>query len=64
LVGVDNSTAAYYFHRLREIIAHQTADESNKAFGGQIELNDSYFGWQRKGKRGRGAGEKCLFSGC
>ena len=58
LVGVNKSTAAYYFHRLREIIAYETADESNEAFGGEIEIDESYFGGQRKGKRGRGAGGK------
>jgi len=43
LFGMNNSTAAYYFHRLREIIVHQTADESNEAFGGQIELEPFCF---------------------
>ena len=34
------------------------ADESNEAFGGHIELDESYFDRQRKGKRGRGSGGK------
>ena len=55
LIGVDKKTAAYYFQRLREIIALQTNDESKEAFGGEIELDESYFGEQRKGKRGREA---------
>lgn len=56
LIGVDKKTAAYYFQRLREIITLQTNDESNEAFGGEIELDESCFGEQRKGKRGREAG--------
>ncbi|MEO6910636.1 MAG: IS1595 family transposase, partial [Edaphobacter sp.] len=53
LVGVNKSTAAFYFHRLREIIAQQSEDTS-PVFG-EIEVDESYFGGHRKGKRGRGA---------
>jgi transposase len=56
LVGVNKSTAAYYFHRLREIIYQATEDEV--PFSGEIEVDESYFGGIRKGKRGRGAGGK------
>jgi transposase len=56
LVGVNKSTAAYYFHRLREIIYQATEDET--AFAGEIEVDESYFGGKRKGKRGRGAAGK------
>jgi transposase len=58
LVGVNRKTAAYYFHRLREIIAYQLEQESHEIFDGEIELDESYFGGQRKGKRGRGAAGK------
>ena len=56
LVGVNKSTAAYYFHRLRELIYH--AVEDAMPFAGEIEVDESYFGGQRKGKRGRGAAGK------
>lgn len=56
LVGVNKSTAAYYFHRLREIVCQATEDEV--PFSGEIEVDESYFGGIRKGKRGRGAGGK------
>jgi transposase len=56
LVRVNKSTAAYYFHRLREIIYRATEDEA--PFSGEIEVDESYFGGIRKGKRGRGAGGK------
>ena len=58
LVGVNKSTAAYYFHRLREIIAYELEQESNEVFGGEIEVDESYFGGRRKGRRGRGAAGK------
>ena len=58
LIGVNRKTAGYYFHRLREIIAYQLEQESQEVFGGEIEVDESYFGGSRKGKRGRGAGGK------
>ena len=47
VAGVDKKTAIYYFHRLRELIALHTADESQQAFDGEIGLEESYFGGQR-----------------
>lgn len=58
LARVNKSTAAYYFQRLREIIAYQIEQESSEVFGGEIEVDESYFGGTRKGKRGRGAAGK------
>ena len=58
LVGVHRNTAAFYFHRLREVIAYELEAESEAMFGGEIEVNESYFGGKRKGKRGRGAAGK------
>jgi len=59
LVGVNFKTAAFYFHRLREIIA---VEESNGGMDfGELEVDESYFSGKRKGKRGRGPQGKCLF---
>lgn len=58
LVGVNFKTSAYYFYRLRELISYHTDHESEEAFGGEIELDESYFGGRRKGNRGRGAAGK------
>ena len=58
LVGVHHNTAAYYFKRLRELIAAHTEREANKVFAGEIEVDESYFGGHRKGNRGRGAAGK------
>jgi len=51
LVNVNKNTAAYFFHRLREIIYQATEEEA--PFSGEIEVDESYFGGVRKGKRGR-----------
>ena len=58
LVGVNKTTAAYFFHRLREIIVFEIEQENHEVFDGEIEVDESYFGGRRKGKRGRGAGGK------
>ena len=53
LVGVNRNTAASFYSRLRKVIA----DEMKKAspVAGEVEVDESYFGGVRKGKRGRGA---------
>ena len=58
LVGVNRNTAAYYYQRLREIIALHMEQESHEVFDGEIEVDESYFGGTRKGMRGRGAAGK------
>ena len=58
LIGINRKTAAYYFHRLRELIAYELAQQEGDVFGGEIEVDESYFGGRRKGKRGRGAAGK------
>ena len=42
------------------ILAH--AEDASDLLGGEIELDESYFGGRRKGNRGRGALVKSLFS--
>jgi transposase len=46
------------FFCLREIFAFELEAESEVMFGGEIEVDESYFGCRRKGKRGRGAAGK------
>ena len=58
LVGVNRKTAIYYYHRLREIIAYKMSLEIHEIWDGEIEVDESYFGGKRKGKRGRGAAGK------
>ena len=56
LVGVNKNTAAYFYQRLREIVAWQLDEVF--PFAGEVEADESYFGGKRKGKRGRGAAGK------
>ena len=58
LVGVNFKTACYFYQRLRELIAAHTEQEAQEVFDGEIEVDESYFGGIRKGKRGRGAAGK------
>ena len=58
LCCVTRKTSAFFFLRLREIIALELEAESEAMFGGEIEVDESYFGGKRKGKRGRGAAGK------
>ena len=57
LVGVNRHTATLYFHKLRELIASKLA-EKELWLSGEVEVDESYFGGSRKGKRGRGAAGK------
>ncbi len=56
VVGVNRNTAILFFLRCRKAIAvHQ---EQLSPFYGEVEVDESYFGGRRKGKRGRGAAGK------
>ena len=59
LVGVHKNSAALYFHKLRKVIAMAAEIENEQEpWHGEVELDESYFGGKRKGKRGRGAAGK------
>ena len=55
LLSVNRKTAAYYYHRLRAIIVMKLREGTREFISGEIEVDESYFGGTRKGKRGRGA---------
>lgn len=56
VLEIHPNTAALFYHKLRQIIVDKIADDT--PFDGEIELDESYFGGVRKGKRGRGAAGK------
>ena len=62
--GVNRKTAVYYYRRLRGIVVLELEAGSGGLFGGGIEVDGSYFGGRRKGRRGRGAAGKVPVSGC
>ena len=55
LCEVNCNTAILYFHKLRELIAENLAAAALDLMAGEIEVDESYFGGVRRGKRGRGA---------
>ena len=57
LAGVHRNSAIRFFHKLREKIALKQQNRIEQ-FCGKIELDESYFGGVRKGKRGRGSAGK------
>jgi transposase len=58
ICGVNRNTAILYFHKLRELIAENLVADAPDLMAGEIEVDESYFGGVRKGKRGRGAAGK------
>ena len=58
LTGVNRNTAILFFHKLREVIFEELAAFDPGLMSGGIEVDESYFGGRRKGKRGRGAAGK------
>jgi transposase len=56
VLGVNRNTAINFFKRIRQAIA--THQERQWPFDGEVEVDESYFGGRRKGKRGRGAAGK------
>ena len=56
--GVNRNTAVLFYHKLREVIFAALDAEMPELMAGEIEVDESYFGGHRKGKRGRGAAGK------
>ena len=63
LAGVHRNTAALFFAKLRAVIAARQERAMADAFDGPVEIDESYFGGRRKGRRGRGAGGKVAVFG-
>ncbi|SHG55787.1 Transposase and inactivated derivatives [Marinomonas polaris DSM 16579] len=56
LVGVNKTTASFYFQRLRQLIYNNS--EHHELLKGEVEADEIYLDGRRKGKRGRGAAVK------
>ncbi|SSX98648.1 Transposase and inactivated derivatives [Actinobacillus ureae] len=63
LLGIQANTAALFYHKIRQVIDYHLSLETDEIFEGKIELDESYFGGHRKGKRGRGAARKVAVFG-
>jgi transposase len=63
ILGIQANTAALFYHKIREVIVARLELHAEEVFAGEIELDESYFGGVRKGKRGRGAAGKTVVFG-
>lgn len=63
ILGINPNSTALFYRKVRQVIEYHLALEANEIFAGQIELDESYFGGVRKGKRGRGAAGKIAVFG-
>jgi transposase len=63
IAGVNRNTAILFYHKLREVIFAELEAEAPELMRGEIEVDESYFGGHRKGKRGRGAAGKVAVFG-
>lgn len=57
ITGIHRNSAMLFYHKLREVIAAKLAEQT-PFLDGAVEVDESYFGGHRKGKRGRGAAGK------
>ena len=63
LLGIQPNSAALFYRKIRQVIMYHLDQDAIEVFEGQIELDESYFGGVRKGKRGRGAAGKVAVFG-
>ena len=63
LLSINPNSAALFYRKIRQVINHDLSHQAHEIFDGQVELDESYFGGVRKGKRGRGASGKIAVFG-
>lgn len=63
LLDIHPNSAALFYTKIRQVITYYLEQEATEIFDGQVELDESYFGGVRKGKRGRGASGKVAVFG-
>ena len=60
ILGIQPNSAILFYRKIRMVISHYLALAADEVFEGPVELDESYFGGRRKGRRGRGAAGKVL----
>ena len=63
ILGIHPNSAALFYRKIRTVINYHLALAADEVFEGPVELDESYFGGQRKGRRGRGAAGKVVVFG-
>lgn len=51
LLNIQPNTAALFYHEIGLVIDYYLSLEADELFEGEVELDESYFGGVRKGKR-------------
>jgi transposase len=54
ILKINPNSAALFYRKIRQVISFNLDKEAHEIFQGDIEIDESYFGGVRKGKRGRG----------
>ena len=63
ILGIHPNSAVLFYRKIRMVISHYLALAADEVFEGSVELDESYFGGRRKGRRGRGAAGKVVVFG-
>jgi len=63
ILGIHPNSAVLFYRKIRTVINYHLAFAADEVFEGPVELDESYFGGQRKGRRGRGAAGKVVVFG-
>lgn len=63
MLGIQANSAILFYRKVRMVINHHLSLQAEEVFEGVLELDESYFGSKRKGKRGRGAAGKVVVFG-
>ena len=63
ILGIQPNSAILTYRKIRMVISHHLALAADEVFQGPVELDESYFGGRRKGRRGRGAAGKVVIFG-
>ena len=62
ILDVQPNSAILTYRKIRMVISHYLALAADEVFEGSIELDESYFGGCRMGRRGRGVAGKVVLS--
>lgn len=63
ILGIHPNSAALFYRKIRTVINYHLALAADEVFESPVELDESYFGGRRKGRRGRGAAGKVVVFG-
>ena len=63
ILDIQPNSAILFYRKIRMVISHHLALAADEVFESPVELDESYFGGRRKGRRGRGAAGKVVVFG-